>query len=1066
MTEESLFAAALAIPDPAARAAYLDRACPDPAARRGVDALLAAHAASNPLDRPPAVGLTGAYVPADGPAAAVGDRVGPYRLLERIGEGGMGEVWVAEQTEPLRRRVAVKLVKPGMDSRSVLARFEAERQALAVMDHPNIARVIDAGTTDSARPYFVMELVKGVPITEFCDARRLTPRERLGLFVPVCRAIQHAHMKGVIHRDSKPSNVLVALHDETPVPKVIDFGIAKAVGQPLTERTIYTGFGALVGTPAYMAPEQATFNQLDVDTRADVYALGVLLYELLAGSPPVEPERLRKAALDEVLRIVRDEEPPRPSQRLSTAAARASIAAVRGTEPAKLSALVRGELDWIVMKALEKDRGRRYETANGLAEDVRRYLDGEAVAACPPTLGYRLRKAYRRNRAAVWVAAAVLAVTYAGACGVYFAYTRAVRAEAAADRNADAFRGAMVKADTALQEVERVTADQQVDAALRADGRVGLLTLVRTLRTLAPTDGFRRYPLDGGGEIVLRESDETAAARKALREFVTAAVVSLGQEFVPLVPPLRIESWPDGVSPDHRLYIGGDERDGLELLTLPYSTRVGVLREGTERVLQYGFSPDGKTVFTQDSDSVVRFWNTDGTLRAKTPVRPERYVYPPGMTRDEVQVVARNANPVLVADGVAVLRSVQFVGVTPAEGNPDWRGKPGRDGPADLYSTRTGRFIRRLDQPGRRTSDWKLSPDKRWLVYVEESRQAVIVSADDGRELARLDHPEPGAFLQVDVSPTGKWVMTTRNKGVSDRQPPSTEHVRLWSSATWQPVRDAALQEALERRRYRAVADFVTDDVVGVSTPNGIDATPEGVFRLGRPGSWMRYADIGYSGPEWEAAVGERNGTLIRCGRVLTDAVTLERLRPPLGRKYHPALATLAPDGRFWSGLDTVTEKDIPGYFGHDHVPGLGLVAVRTTYDDTPPESRRDYPELRVRPDADRLGIPAALLELWAGVVAGGELGPDGRFQPWDQPTWAAKQRELAAAKPPYPDFPFPGWAAAEPDLWYFVRAYQLRGDDTLLSDWRRRTAGPRPAPGPDPWRTTEPAPPPRPAGN
>jgi serine/threonine protein kinase len=468
MTDESVFAAALAIPNPTDRAAYLDRACADkPTLRTEVEALLAAHAADNPLDRPPAdLGRTGAYHPADTVAAAKpGDRVGAYKLLERIGEGGMGEVWVADQHEPLKRRVALKLIKPGMDTKAVLARFEAERQALAVMDHPNIAKVLDAGTTPDGRPFFAMELVKGTPITEFADARKLTPRERLELFVPVCQAIQHAHMKGIIHRDIKPSNVLIALHDETPVAKVIDFGVAKAIGQQLTERTLYTGFGTLVGTPAYMAPEQATFNQLDVDTRADVYALGVLLYELLAGSPPIERDRLKLAAIDEVLRIVRDEEPPRPSQRLSTSQAKASIAATRQSDPAKLSALMRGELDWIVMKALEKDRTRRYDTANGLAKDVQRYLAGDAVEACPPTLGYRLRKAYRKNRAAVWVAAAFLALTYVGASGIYFAYDRAVRAEADARAKAiDAAASAAdaeEMADLAHEAAQRALAEQR-----------------------------------------------------------------------------------------------------------------------------------------------------------------------------------------------------------------------------------------------------------------------------------------------------------------------------------------------------------------------------------------------------------------------------------------------------------------------------------------------------------------------------------------------------------------------------------------------------------------------------
>ncbi|QDU19397.1 serine/threonine-protein kinase [Urbifossiella limnaea] len=404
---ESLFHAARA--DPSALAAA------DPAVRARVEQLLAAHAELGSIP-----GATAGYsaAPADGPA--VGTVVGGrYRLLEVIGEGGMGTVYMAEQTEPVRRLVALKLVKAGMDSKAVLARFEAERQALALMDHPNIARVLDAGASDDGRPFFVMELVKGTPITAFCDERKLTTRERLELFVPVCLAIQHAHQKGVIHRDIKPSNVLVALYDDRPVPKVIDFGVAKAAGSLLTEATLHTGFGSVVGTPEYMSPEQASFNNLDVDTRSDVYALGVLLYELLTGTTPVDAARFKQAALLEVLRVVREEEPPRPSMKLSTAEARAAVAAARGTEPGRLAKLLRGELDWVVMRALEKDRDRRYDSAAGLAKDVQRHLAGEMVEARAPTLGYRLWKFARRRwreRAAVALAAAVIGP------GMYLAY--------------------------------------------------------------------------------------------------------------------------------------------------------------------------------------------------------------------------------------------------------------------------------------------------------------------------------------------------------------------------------------------------------------------------------------------------------------------------------------------------------------------------------------------------------------------------------------------------------------------------------------------------------------------
>jgi eukaryotic-like serine/threonine-protein kinase len=397
---------------------FLDRPAPELAADPAGTAILAAtRAAPVPSAAPPAdheatEALGPDPAPADGAAPrpiaeGPGTRIGPYKLLQQIGEGGMGVVYMAEQEHPVRRKVALKIIKPGMDIAQVVARFEAERQALALMDHPNIAKVLDAGATDSGRPFFVMELVNGAPITEYCDGARLTPRERLELFVPVCRAIQHAHQKGIIHRDVKPSNVLVTLVDGRPEPKVIDFGVAKAIEQRLTERTLFTQHGSVVGTLEYMSPEQAALSGVDVDTRSDVYSLGVLLYELLTGTTPLGRGRLREAGYAEMLRLIREEEPAKPSTRLSgSGEALGSIAATRGTEPARLARLVRGELDWIAMKSLEKDRSRRYDSAGGLARDIERYLADEAVEACPPSRRYRLVKFVRAHRTALATAGA------------------------------------------------------------------------------------------------------------------------------------------------------------------------------------------------------------------------------------------------------------------------------------------------------------------------------------------------------------------------------------------------------------------------------------------------------------------------------------------------------------------------------------------------------------------------------------------------------------------------------------------------------------------------------------
>jgi len=502
------------------QAEALARSCAgDEALRAEVNALLRAETQAGGFMADPTNDAAGDEDAATAtPRESAGQQIGRYKLLEQIGEGGFGTVWAAEQREPVKRRVALKIIKLGMDTRQVIARFEAERQALAMMDHPNIARVLDAGSTETGRPFFVMELVKGVPILEYCDHERLDTRTRLDLFTKVCRAIQHAHQKGIIHRDIKPSNVLITLHDGVPVPKVIDFGIAKATNQELTSKTIYTEHRQMIGTPAYMSPEQAEMSGLDIDTRSDIYSLGVLLYELLTGTTPFDSKSLLEAGFAEMMRIIREQEPLKPSTRLSSLGETGTrTAEQRRVDVHKLSMLLRGDLDWIVMKCLEKDRTRRYDTANGLAADIVRHLSDEPVLAGPPSTTYRLRKFVKRNRGQVVAAGMVAGALVSGIIGTSIGMAWALDERSRANRAVDA----EIEARQAAQASATEAASQR-DAARRVVDDM-MKTLTDELKRDAEADGGW---LQGHMAITAEPGSETAALGIASGVLIDAFVDS------------------------------------------------------------------------------------------------------------------------------------------------------------------------------------------------------------------------------------------------------------------------------------------------------------------------------------------------------------------------------------------------------------------------------------------------------------------------------------------------------------------------------------------------------------